>query len=736
MSRSPATFGVRRASALHALSFLLALGLLVVPAAIGARAAGFTLPDVLGFPFPSDLTASPAGSRPGIAWVFMERGVRNVWVAEGPDYAARRLTDYREDDGQEIANLSLSADGNYAVYVRGGDHGANWPAGGNLMPDPASSPVQPQMGVWAAATAGGAPTWLGAGDEPAISPQGDRVAFLHDGQVWIAPIDGSKPAARWFFARGTCGELQWAPDGRSLAFVLDRGDHSFITVYAGDSEPLRYLAPSTTRDSSPRWSPDGRRIAFVREPGRGGPVRPLLGRSAAPWAIRVADAAGGAGREVWNGGESLPGSYPATLGGANLNWAAGGMLVFLADLDGWPHLYSIPVDGGEAMRLTSGNYMVEYVGLSPDRRWVVYNANTGGQQDDIDRRHVFRVPVDTANPEQLTSGRGIEWAPVITADGKSLAYLGSTAQVPPLPFVQPIEGGLVRGLARDRLPADFPSATLVTPTPVVVRSSDGQDVHGQVFRTAGGAARRPAIVYVHGGPPRQMLLGWHYSFYYANAYAVNQYLASRGFLVLAVNYRLGIGYGESFQRAERAGARGASEYLDVLAAGKYLQGRDDVDPKRIGIWGGSYGGYLTALALGRNSDVFAAGVDIHGVHDMTGRFGEDLQARAEVGDGITSTDLASARRVAWDSSPIAWVGTWKSPVLLIHGDDDRNVQFHSTVDLVQRLTAAKVPYEEIVIPDEIHDFLLYRSWLAVDTATAAFFEKRFQAAGSREQVQR
>jgi dipeptidyl aminopeptidase/acylaminoacyl peptidase len=221
-----------------------------------------------------------------------------------------------------------------------------------------------------------------------------------------------------------------------------------------------------------------------------------------------------------------------------------------------------------------------------------------------------------------------------------------------------------------------------------------------------------------------MLLGWHYMGYYANDYAVNQYLANRGFIVLSVNYRLGIGYGFAFHRPEKAGARGASEYLDVIAGGHYLQGRDDVDAGRMGIWGGSYGGYLTALALGRNSDVFAAGVDIHGVHDWSRQMRATLNLMpAYARDGITEDDLRTAARVTYESSPISSVKTWKSPVLLIHGDDDRNVDFHQTVDLRQRLDAQGVKVEEIVIPDDIHDFLLWRSWRTVAGAVSGYFER-------------
>jgi dipeptidyl aminopeptidase/acylaminoacyl peptidase len=428
---------------------------------------------------------------------------------------------------------------------------------------------------------------------------------------------------------------------------------------------------------------------------------------------------------------------PRTAGGANLHWAADDTVVFVSYQDGWPHLYSIRQTDrdGKAKLLTPGAFMVEHVSLTPDRRFVVYSANAGRDRHDVDRRHLFKVPVDgSAAPTPLTSGTGLEWSPVVTGDGQTVALLASAAQRPPLPAVMPIAGGQPRTLAGDRVPAAFPSAQLVTPEPVTFTSGDGLEVHAQLFKSAGGNARRPALVYVHGGPPRQMLLGFHYMDYYANDYAANQYLASRGFLVFSVNYRLGIGYGHAFQYPDRAGAHGASEYADVIAAGRFLQSRPDVDPKRIGIWGGSYGGYLTALALGRNSDVFAAGVDIHGVHnwDRQGRAAPNLSA-ALAGDGITQADLETVARVTYESSPVSAVKTWKSPVLLIHADDDRNVEFHQTVDLKQRLIEKGVHVEELVIPDDIHDFLLWRSWKSVTTAAGEFFERRFMngAAGSQ-----
>jgi dipeptidyl aminopeptidase/acylaminoacyl peptidase len=706
-------------------------------AQVPAPAQSFTLEQVLNYPFADNLVASPSGS--AIAWTFNERGLRNIYLAEGPAFEARRLTPYLNDDGQELTNLSFSADGKTIVYVRGGDHGSNWDAEGSLQPNPGSSAVQPRMQVWSIATSGAAaPKLLGEGDTPAVSPADDRVAFVKDRRIWIAPIDGSKPAEQAFFARGTSESPAWSRDGRSLAFVSARDDHSFIGIFTDATQPIRYLSASTSRDDNPLWSQDGSRIVFVRQPGRGGVPRSPLVQQPQPWSILLTSARAAEtdlAAAAWSSGTALVDSVPRTAGGSNLHWAADDQLVFLSYQDGWPHLYSIrdPERASAPVLLTPGAFMVEHVSLSPDGRLLVYSANTGVDRHDIDRRHVFKVPVDGSTPPvALTSGTGLEWAPVVTGDGAHVAFIASTVQQPPLPAVMPIGGGKPRVLATRQVPATFPSTKLITPEPVTFKSSDGLEIHAQLFKTAGSDLRRPALVYVHGGPPRQMLLGFHYMDYYANDYAANQYLASRGFIVLSVNYRLGIGYGHPFHYAEKAGARGASEYLDVLAGGRYLQGRSDVDPKRVGIWGGSYGGYLTALALGRNSDVFAAGVDIHGVHDRVPAINPEQMAHALVGDGITDSDYRQALKVAYESSPISAVPTWKSPVLLIHADDDRNVQFHQTVDLKRRLQERGVRVEEVVIPDDIHDFLLWRSWKRVTTATGEFFEKQFmkRAAGS------
>jgi dipeptidyl aminopeptidase/acylaminoacyl peptidase len=195
--------------------------------------------------------------------------------------------------------------------------------------------------------------------------------------------------------------------------------------------------------------------------------------------------------------------------------------------------------------------------------------------------------------------------------------------------------------------------------------------------------------------------------------------------VLSVNYRLGIGYGRAFQHPDHAGPAGASEYQDVLAGARYLQQVAGVDPHRVGIWGGSYGGYLTGLGLARNSDVFKAGVDFHGISNWVPLLAKD-NALPEHWYEATA-DWQKAIATAFAASPDADIATWKSPVLLVQGDDDRNVLFDQTVELGHRLEQQQIPFQELVIPNEIHGFLRWSNSVQADGATAEFLQRQLRA---------
>ena len=700
----------------RSMGVLLACGaLFVAPASVAAQpgAGTFTMEQVISYPFVPEIDAAEKGD--AIAFVRVLKGVRNIWVADGPSFSPRQVTQYSADDGQEITQLTFSPDGKRLVYVRGGDHDANWES--KLEPDPDSSPIEPKVTIWAAKLSGGAPVKVTEGDAPAISSRGE-LAYIKDKQVWTAPLDSKGKPKRLFFDRGDDGDLTWSPDGSKLAFVSDRDDHSFVTVYDLGSKKLTYLAPSTDLDGYPQWSPDGKRIAFARRPGKGGAPKPLLKLTPNPFSLWVADVASRRAHRVWQSPDTLHGSFPQTAGEVNLHWADGDRLIFLADLDNWPHLYSVPASGGTPLLLTPGNYMVEHVAMSRDRKSVIFDANTGTTSGDEDRRHLFRVPVNAPTPVALTSGTTLEWSP-IAASPSEVAFIDAGTAAPPSVSAIGLDGSGRHDLAAGTVPTEFPQSQLIAPRPVTFRAADGFTVEGQLFDNGRGA-RKPAVIFVHGGPPRQMLLGWHYMDYYSNSYAVNQYLANHGYVVLSVNYRLGIGYGHDFHHPEHSGAAGGDEYKDVVAGAKYLQSLGDVDPAKIGIWGGSYGGYLTAMGLARNSDIFKAGVDMHGVHDWSYTLGERLDKQPK---RYEKGDAEEAMKVAFDSSPIATMDSWHSPVLLIQGDDDRNVHFHETIDLARRLEDKHVPFEQFVIPNEIHGFLRWHSWLAADNATADFFAR-------------
>jgi dipeptidyl aminopeptidase/acylaminoacyl peptidase len=685
----------------------LALGLPAV-----GRAGEFTVEQALAYPFIDHLTAAPAADR--VAWVRIVKGVRNVWVADGPGLTPRQVTQFTADDGQELTSLTFSPDGQTLVFVRGGDHDANWPAKGDLAPDPASSPEEPKISLWVTDVTGAAPARkLTEGDFPAISAQG-VLAYLKAGAVWTVKLDGSD-ARKLFFDRGKDSELAWSPDGTKLAFRSDREDHAFIGIYSGAEAPLLWLTPSTGRDGAPVWSPDGTRIAFTRQPGRGGAPEPRLTPVPQPWAIWTAEAATGAGRRVWSSPVTLRGSYPRVKNEANLHWTKSG-LVFLSTEDNWPHLYAAPDKAdAQARLLTPGDFMVEDVEVSRDGAAVVYSANTGALAEDDDRRHLFRVPVSGGTPQALTKGETLEWSPAPLSD--RLVYIGADARNPPAVEVLAADGERV--LDGQAPPREFAGGEFVVPKKVTFRAEDGTLVHGQLFQ-AQGARATPGVIFVHGGPPRQMMLGWSYMDYYSHAYAMNQWYAAHGYTVLSVNYRLGIGYGYDFQHPDKGGATGSSEYQDVLAGGRFLQSQvPGVRGDKIGIWGGSYGGLLTALALARNSDLFKAGVDFHGVHDWS----LTLAERATPVMRFEQGDRAQATEAAFKASPVADVATWRSPVLFIHGDDDRNVRFEETIDLENRLAARGVHFEELVIPDEIHGFLRYGSWLKADQAATDFMAR-------------
>src|SRR5579864_6300517 len=452
-----------------------------------------SLEELLSAPFPENLQAARKSNR--VAWTFNQEGKRNIWVAEGPAFQARRLTSYLEDDGQPISDLNFSDDANTIVYVRG--EGKNT---AGQYPNPTSNPAGAEQTVWSISWSGGEPKKVDVGDSPKISVKG-MVAYVRDGQLYLASLDsGEKP--KQLVVRGQNHSEDWSPDGSQLVFVSTRGDHSFVGVYDVAGKTVRFFAPSVDTDSDPVWSLDGKRVAFVRRPAqpRDTPTGYFLEPDKPhPWAIWIADVASFNAREIWHSGTTTNDSYPSMAeetGGGVLQWAADNRLLIASEQDGWQHLYELPADGsGAPQLLTPGACEVEQWSLSPDRFMVLYNSNCG----DTDRRHVWTADVVGGHPAQRTKGQGIEWSPMLLSDGRTFAYLGSDARHPGRPFFASLSPDGTSGtIAADTWPKNYPSDKLVVPQQVIFHAADGLEIHGQLFLPASVKAgdKRPALVFM------------------------------------------------------------------------------------------------------------------------------------------------------------------------------------------------------------------------------------------------
>ena len=730
-------------------------------ASTGKRGGGYTIDQFLSPASPLELGAAKKADR--IAYVVYERGMRNVYTAAAPDFRAVRITRFLADDGIDVSSVRLSDDGTVAIFVRGSAQNRDgWVA------NPSHDPAGGDRAVWAARTDGSGAWRLasiantepvqgfgGRGGGPELSPDGRHVVFARDGQIYHARVARANTAAvdtggvPLIKAWGRQGNPVWSPDGTRLAFVSTRDNHSLIGVYDMKTRRVEFMSPSVDFDASPTWSADGKRIAFVRRPGTpfgqqaqqgsggiGNPAGPAAGRGAGRGgrggfgadttpvhidglhraafpggytiSLMVADVATGKAHEFWH-------SQPADRAFGNIAsiaWA-GDVVVFTAQRpnDEWDRYFSINVDNPTAdpVLLTTTDGLINdsvadrtfvTTAFSRDGKTMYYCTNA----QDIEKRHIWAVPTSGGTPVRISTDSGVEASPTPLASGKRMAVLYFGPSQPASIGILPTAGGETK-IVYPTLSKDFPKSAHVTPEIVITKAADGLEIHNQLFlpRDLKPGEKRPAIVFVHGGPSRQMLPAYHYMQFYHWAYAYNQWLQTQGYVVLSINYRSGVGYGNSFRRAPNTEGHGNSEYQDVVAGAKYLQSRPDVDPARVGIWGLSYGGLLTAQALARNSDIFVAGVDLAGVHLY--------------GNSLDSTNLA------YQSSAAAHIDTWKSPVFLEQGDDDRNVSFAQMVGLVDLLRAHGVYYDLTVIPDDVHESMLHSRWIDIFGRSSDFLHR-------------
>ena len=628
---------------------------------------------------------TPSGDGHSLAYMTREAESRNVYFLRvGAE--ARRLVNYPDDDGRELSALVVSMHGGAVAYVRGGRVNRQGDS-----PNPRSIPDLPQQQVWIIGTDGDAPRLLGAGNDPIFTPDERHILWRANGMVMAAELIWShhrllgvgEPVP---FLFGRHGGMRFSPDGKKVAYER------------GNAIEVRDLAARTTVviphghdvDSGPVWSPDSTRLVFRREPSDspglernwcGGGERycgPM--RSKQPWALWTVALSDLVPHRIWQARTGVGSVYypldqhysPGQFGD-ELFWSANDRIAFVWERDGWRHLYEVPASGGAATLLTPGDGEVETAAISMDRSRLFYATNIG----DLGRRHISSVSFDGSAAQVVTGGDKSQWAPIPLAGGR-VAYLGAGWADPPRLYVREV-GGATRGAGLPRAQASFPGKLLVEPQLVDFPASDGQRAFGQLF-----VPKQPngcAIIFSHGGIRRQMLPGFHYMEAYFYLYGMNQYLASRGCVVLSVEYRSSIMRGEAFRNAPGWGFTANSEIRDFVGAAHYLMARKDVDASRgVGIYGLSWGGYMTAEALALHSELFKVGFDMAGVH--------------------TAPDPAG-----FAHSAVGQLDTLTSPLLLMQGDDDMNVNFDDGIVLARamQLRRPQVEFVQHAVPGQTHE---------------------------------
>ncbi len=669
----------------------------------------FSLEDVMSAPFASAPVTAKNADR--FAWVVNDKGVRNIFTSVGPNYRTQQLTSYSDDDGQAIGGLSLSSDGSMILYVRGGA-----PNRFGELPNPTSNPDGVKREIWMINTYGGEPRKIAEGSNPSFMPGDRSVLFRHRGALHTVSLDDDSGPKKLFSMRGSVSNWTWSPDMTKLAFVSNRGTHSFVGVYTPASNTLKWMAPSIEQDTLPAWSPDGSKLAFIRLPGLPFGKKPYL-MEATKFDLMVANVESG-NAERWFSADRAHG-YFAINNGLPLFWSADNELVFQSEHKGYLRFYKMQYPGEEPAALMVGRCEIETANVSHDGRDILVSNNCS----DIQRRDVWRINIRTGQRTNLTeTDMAIESDPISSPSGQTIAYRYGDASTPQQVYLMDGDGRNKRPARDNVLSANFPKDKLQTPSVVTLTALDGMRTYGTLFKPEGASSsdKRPALIFLHGGPVRQMMPAFHNRGYYANTYAMNQYLAAKGYVVLALNFRAGIGYGRDFRTFPTQGPRGASEHLDMVAAGEYLKELDYVDGDKIGLWGGSYGGTMTGMGLARNPELFKTGVAFHGVFDWSARSFNLRGVEGAAGWNIIGEE---AHALAKQSSTVGDLSKWQAPVLFIHGDDDRNVVFQQSIDLTRRLEEKGITVENLVFPDEVHSFLVHKNWVRAFDATARWFDR-------------
>lgn len=474
-----------------------------------------------------------------------------------------------------------------------------------------------------------------------------------------------------------------------------------VKTDSAQPEDRRPASPPPTREiqlSAPVWSEDGTKAVMS--------ARAVDNKDR--WILAL-DPSTGKTRtlftdhdDAWIGG---PGAF--TLG-----WLGNSKDVyFQSEKTGYSHLYLVGYEAGEPRALTSGNWEVQTVRLSEDKSTLYLTTNEG----DPSQIHLYSMPAEGGPRTKITTRIG-HHAPALSPDELAIADLYSYTNKPPELYAMDNRGGAEELRLTTSPTSEFVSYPWLDVPIVHFKARDGAEVPARLYKPANFKKGGPAVIFVHGAGYLQNVHRWWSS--YSHEYMFHHFLMEHGYLVIDVDYRGSAGYGRAWRTAIYR-HMGGQDLDDQVDAARWIVSQHGVDPRKIGLYGGSYGGFITLMALFTQPDVFAAGAALRPVTDW-----------AHYNHGYTSNILNVPQKdleAYKQSSPIYFAQGLKGALLICHGMVDTNVHFQDSVRLVQRLVELhKENWELAVFPVEDHGFIQPSSWTDEYKRIFKLFEKNLK----------
>src|SRR5262245_33425121 len=610
------------------------------------------------FPVDPDILTSDIGS---FAWVspgeilFSRNGA--LWTASPTDARPTRMSGGLAD----AANFTLSTDRKLIAFTRAGqiwiaslDRKTERPVTG-LNPATASNPVFSRDGQWIAfVSSGGGPP----ADPGLLAFNGDRMRVVGNGNGVVA---GGAIERRLGVVSVAGGDISWIPTVGNPSAVQCAADGSVVWAEGSANGKTREIkvwraggTPRTLwKDYDERWfSPTGRDSKVLVSPD---------GKSVA----------------------------------------------FVSDRTGWIRIYVVPVDAtseSQAKQLTSGNFLAGLGGWSPDSMRIAYHRSAAGNQME---RFIDVVDVRTGRSESIVAGHGVNYDPSFSPDGASLVFHRTDAEnsLDLYAVAARPQSRVIR--LSNSMPPGLNTSDLTPPVAVSFPSRlDGKPVPAtlMVAKTIDRSRRHPALVWIHGSGSDQNFLGWHPGSY-RMYYSLCQYFAQQGYVVLTPDYRGSSGYSRDWSTGVYMGV-GVNDTADVASGADYLKTLPYVDPDRIGVFGLSYGGFLTLQAMTVDPTLWRAGIDVAGVVDWA-TYGAGYTT-PRLGTPVQNPDIYNV------SAPILHMDRLERPLLVLHGTNDRNVSFADSLRLFDVLIKLGKSFESQIYPGEIHffrrDIVLRDAW--------------------------